>query len=303
MKSSIQGRLISIFILLLLIKGPLILAQSQLPIRVFSPKDPIAPLPGPAVTNLFQDQQGVIWMCIYGHTLTRFDGKNTKPIENLTPLCGTPLQVSQDEKGRLWVAGTSGIAATERPLQEYPPGADLVFTDTLEGHPLPKGEAEINHRILKDRKNNLWIPIEGDNIVLLHVRYGENGSLKLDSLYNPENKKSGIIMNLTHRKNGEIWAYSFSQHFLVFSQDSFHIKDTIVPDPDIKAGDPLKDIGIRQVFEDSEENLWLIREDDAITIWRAGEQEPDSLNFMLQGQKINDIIQSRDGRIWIAGYL
>jgi len=64
------------------------LAQEQLPIRIFGTDDPLTPLPGPAVTHIMQDSDGVIWMLIFGKGLVRFDGKEMRENHKLRVCAG-----------------------------------------------------------------------------------------------------------------------------------------------------------------------------------------------------------------------
>ncbi|MEZ4771821.1 MAG: ATP-binding protein [Bacteroidia bacterium] len=266
--------------------------------RVFKPDDVRIPLPGPAVTDIYQDQQGYLWVYFYNHGLTRFNGIELQIIPDAERICGVVSSVCEDPLGRLWALGKKGIAVSTQPLKDFAPGDSITFTDHIGSVFLPKGESDPETKILRDNKDRLWIPVHNETIEMVRFSFIGVDSVKMEIIPNKENEKTSVT-TLAQRNDGSVWAYSREGNLWVFKGDdiskwdSVPIKtksETSVYSPDIKL-----------LCEDSSGNLWIVTEDGSVAIWKTGDSTPGPWVSVFKQGKTKAILRTRDGNIWIAG--
>ena len=104
-----------------------VLAQ-ELPLRHYTTTSEVNPLPATAVTALFQDRSGFLWLGAYEKGLARYDGQRIEVFDTTDGLASTGVWgMAQDGAGRLWVLESSGLRASEHPLSRYGPGERIRF--------------------------------------------------------------------------------------------------------------------------------------------------------------------------------
>ena len=125
----IMHALCSILLLLYLAKA---MSAQELPATHYTTEKEINPLPGPAVTGLWQDRAGYLWLCTYGSGLVRYDGHRMEVYNEADGLSDPATwAVQEDSMGRLWVAAVGGIVVSAEPLTHYAKGERLAFVSRV----------------------------------------------------------------------------------------------------------------------------------------------------------------------------
>ena len=94
--------------------------SQELTFTHFTQDREVNPLPSSAVTMVYQDRLGYIWMVIYSSGLLRYDGTRLQQYSVSDGLLDLDTrQVLEDSSGRLWVASDAGLVVSEFPLADY----------------------------------------------------------------------------------------------------------------------------------------------------------------------------------------
>jgi ligand-binding sensor domain-containing protein len=107
---------------------PALAFAQELPATHYTTEKEMNPLPKPAITGLYQDRQGYLWLCAYGTGLVRYDGHKMEIFgEADSVVSGKTWFMCEDSTGRLWVGTERGLAVSGKPLAEYVNGERITF--------------------------------------------------------------------------------------------------------------------------------------------------------------------------------
>ncbi len=221
--SPLPGRAVPLRVWLALLVGiaaPALPAQ-ELPFRHYTTQNEINPLPSPAVTDVYQDTQGYVWLGSYGVGLVRYDGQRMELYTGEDGLEDTQVfGMVEDGAGRLWVvASTQSLAASEKPLADYLPGERVQFTDSLGAVPLYQKPALFPVNLLAvDRSGDIWFGSVEDGIV--HYRIEDDGNVRADTLSTAPapGTPNARVLALEARRDGTVWASLVDGRMLVFGE-------------------------------------------------------------------------------------
>lgn len=81
-------------------------------------------IPGESIQCIFQDKTGIFWLGSESLGLTRFDGKNHvlythDPLDTTTISSGFPVQIVEDNQGKIWVATINGLNKFNRFTEKF----------------------------------------------------------------------------------------------------------------------------------------------------------------------------------------
>jgi len=108
--------------------------SQELPAVHYTTEKEINPLPGPAVTGIYQDRLGYLWLCVYGSGLARYDGHKMEIFNEADSLRSPKTWFAvEDSTGRLWVGTEAGVSVSAKPLGEYAEGRRIEFLSRI-GH-------------------------------------------------------------------------------------------------------------------------------------------------------------------------
>lgn len=284
-----------IIMLLLAYILPHQLVAQELPFRHFTTDNEVNPLPGTAVTALFQDQTGYIWIAVYGTGLVRYDGRQ---MEVFTPLEGAStyvFSIEQDNMGRLWVGGTEGISVSEFPLEKYSPGEKISFTTQVNDLALNTSRLAHRDQLLIDSQGNIWTPTEQE---IIRYRYGSDDRLLADTISLaslPENQR--MVYCFSEQGDGTICGIAHSRHMLFLSPDSLGF-DTI---PFDLTSDIRGTAATQNLLLDRSGSLWGSRSNGEL--WKLS---PDDTTYrpspttMANGLALKVILETKAGQ-FLAG--
>ncbi len=227
----LRAPLFRVGLLLALLAGlmaPASLAQ-ELPFRHFTTQNEINPLPSPAVTDVYQDRQGYVWMAIYGTGLVRYDGQQMDVFTPADGLLDTQIfGLVEDGAGRLWaVASDRALMVSTKPLASYRPGERVQFSDTLGAVPLYQERAMLPINVLvADRDGDIWFGTDHDGIVRYHMEAG--GTVRADTLGTAPapGAPNARVSALGTRRDGTVWAGLFDGRLLVLGADDASVLRT-----------------------------------------------------------------------------
>ncbi len=278
-------------------------------------------LPGNSVNDMVQDKDGYIYISTY-EGLTRFDGldfvtinKNTDPTVSFI----SARSVFQDNQDNLWVGSNDEGATCIR--QD---GTVLSFT-TKDG--LPNNSVR---SITQDNDNNIWI---GTASGICYIKnYSE--IIVPDSLYNLYGVNNLLITNIYCDSIGRVWFIpEDGLDILIYQNGSFSFfkdiksfKDAVITEVyqdseecmwfgiapyyavkiegtketvyNLGFGDQIG-TRVNRIFQDSNKDIWFAL-DIGITVLSKGNFLHFSSENGLSDDKVNSIIEDKEGNIWIS---
>lgn len=290
-----QKQINFILILLLAYFLPHQLAAQELPLKHFTTENEINPLPGPAVTAVFQDSDEFIWFAIYGTGLVRYDGHKMEVFTHEDGLSPYIFSITQDITGRLWLGEQQGISVSSLPLKDYKAGERISFVTELDGMSLTGTNIAGRNQLLADSKGNIW---SSDKKHILRYNYGENGSLAVDSLTVPDHpENSNYLYSFVEKSNGDLAAISLSEYLVTISAIDFSINTTHIPFQSDMVANHKDAI---HLMEASDRSLWGVSNNGLV--WSYGEDGTRTLHKEVSTAGMRQLMQTKEGSM-LAGTL
>jgi class 3 adenylate cyclase/ligand-binding sensor domain-containing protein len=271
------------------------LGAQELPFRHFTTDNEINPLPGSAITAVFQDQTGYIWFAVYGTGVVRYDGHQ---MEVFTPMDGAStyiFSIKQDGKGRLWLAGAEGISLSEHALIGYDPGEKINFTTQIDDLTLPGTRLVHREQLYIDDHENIWTTTFKE---IIRYHYENDEKLVADTIslsMLPEKLRS--VFCFSSLPDGKICAVTESQHMLFLAPESLSV-DTMLFD---LTSDVTGMAATHNLLLDRSGTLWGSRNNGEI--WKLAPGESDfkpSVTTMVNGLAIKSILETKEGHFLAA---
>lgn len=240
---------------------PRFLLSQELPLRHYTTEKEVNPLPSTAVTTVFQDKEGYIWIALYGNSLVRYDGVKMELFTGEDGLHTAFWSIQQDRSGRLWIGADNGLRVTERSLFDYAPGERPSFVSQLDSVTLMNGRIVNRTQLLGDSRGRIWSASGG---LVVRYEYDEKNRLLADTIVkNDLPKEAGQnIYGLTERQNGHILAITNTNRLLEFEADGNNYRSTPVL---MDAPEGRRHLTLH-LLEDNDGTLWGARLDGLL--WR-----------------------------------
>lgn len=290
-----QKHITFLLIFLLACILPRQLAAQELPLRHFTTENEINPLPGPAITSVFQDSDGFIWFAVYGTGLVRYDGQKMEVFTHEDGLSPYIFSITQDVTGRLWLGEQEGISVSGLPLQDYKAGERISFVTELDGLSLTGTKITSSNQLLADSQGNIW---SSDMKHILRYNYGENKALVVDSLTVPDHPQiSNYLYSFVEKRNGDLAAMSFGEYLVTISATDFSITTTHIP---FQSGIVANHKYAIDLMEASDRSLWGVSNNGLV--WSYGEDGTRTLHNEVSTTGMRQIMQTREGSM-LAGTL
>jgi diguanylate cyclase (GGDEF)-like protein len=238
------------------------LAQAGV-VATLTRKDALA---GDNIAALYQDADGTLWVgTTTGLSLLRGGRVESGPPE----LAGVAIQaIASDARGRVWIGSEKG-------LFEFDHGQWVNWGL----------KAGVRDRILSlapDRDGSLWFgSARGGLLHLVNGRVASSPAIGWDD-----------IETLLIDRDGALWM-TFERHGiarLYRGRLSFYTREQGLPSSRV----------LRALFEDREGNLWIGLLDAGIVQLREGRFAVFGTREGLAGNYVGNILQARDGTMWIA---
>ena len=282
------------YVTLILWLAPLLLVSQELPLVHFTTDKEVNPLPGTAVTAVFQDRDGFIWMAIYGNGLVRYDGQKMESFDHEVGVSPYIFSITQDLTGRLWI-GTQqqGMSASSKPLHKYKPGEKISFVNSLHDVSLVGLKVSGRNQLFADSKGNIW---SSDMEKLLRYYYSENDSLMVDSLTVPDHPGGrDVLYSFVEKVNGDLVAMSLSEYLVSISTTDFSIHTTRIPfKSDIVPGQKQ----CIHLMEAADGSLWSVSNNGLVFSIDEDGQRIEQKSISRTGMR--QIMQTREGSMFAA---
>lgn len=189
--------------------------SQQLPFRHVTTEDQLTPLPSASVQQVYQDEEGFLWLAFYSSGIAVYDGTSMETYgigDGLVDL--TARELVQDSDGYLWVGSETGLVISERPLQQYDIGERIRFSTSSGNQRLIQTRIRRNW-IARHPDGSIWISTAGRGLFRyerVNGRLTERRVAITDSDGSPASGQALMI-----RRNGEIWVGTLSDEILVLS--------------------------------------------------------------------------------------
>ncbi len=273
---------------------PALILSQELPATHYTTEKEINPLPNPAVTGLYQDHLGYIWLCAYGAGLVRYDGHKMEIYGEADSLVSAKTWfMSEDSAGRLWVGTDGGLSVSAKPLADYANGERIQFLSKIGKTALFNKGLSYGRQMAIDLKGQAWLSTKADGI----IRYGwqSNEVLAADTLRTagPHQKENSRVLTIAARKNGTICA-AVKGKIVVYNLQA-QLLDTLT----VREGLPGADTGV--LYEGRSGVLFGACADG--TIWRLDEENSFSrIKIIHSGLKhpTAALCETAEGNLWIA---
>jgi len=215
-------------LLIVLWLAPFMLLSQELPLVHFTTDKEINPLPGTAVTAVFQDGEGFIWVSVYGSGLVRYDGQKMETFGHEEGVSPYVFSITQDLTGRLWIGEQQmGIIASAKPLHEYNPGEKISFVNNLHNLSLTGIKISGRNQLLADRHGNIWSSTMKH---ILRYHYSADDSLAVDTLTVPDHPEiRNFLFSFVEKRNGDLAAISLSEYLVTISAFDYSVNTTHIP--------------------------------------------------------------------------
>ncbi len=253
------------------------------------------------VKNLFEDQQGNIWIATHGGGLNKFDRKTNRfkrylhDPKNPNSLSDNTInKIITDNKGKLWIATSEGVNVFDPETSR--------FHGFFHKSDKPNSLSDNNvTTAFADSRGNLWFGTLNGGL----NRYSFKDSVFTSYQNDPKNKKSisgntisAIFEDTRHRLwigttgNGiNLYDYE-SGDFTVFKNNS-----------DINS---LSNNNIQSINEDNDKNLWIGTENGGINIYDSKLNKFRAIlhdeidDNSLTSNSADVITKDKDGNMWVG---
>lgn len=254
------------------------------------------------VTQLVQDNNGLIWVATDHGGVTLIDKKNNFTTNYLLNDPKDPRSLSQnsitslykDDNGIIWL-GTykQGVNYLNGNVVKFP------HYHHQESNAKSLQYDDVN-RFVEDKAGNIWIGTNGGGLIYFDRK---NNSFK-QYLHDPNNSNSlssNVIVSLWMDHEDKLWIGTFYGGLSCFDGKKFtHYRHN---DNDASS---LSNDNVWEIFEDREQNLWvgtlgggldfLDRKTNRFEHYRYQEGKPST----LKSNFISAILQDKKGNLWVG---
>lgn len=268
-------------------------------------------LPGFSVTDVFFDQNNVLWVS-HNKGVSKIDGKNTIHFANDIIKDTYPQCIAQSKSGEIW-SGTYGkgvfnfFGKQSKKIEKLDglivlnilPDNNWLWLSTLKNGVLKyniKTEQIVkiqqsdqlptkNCRLtFKDSWGSYWIGTSGGGL----IKYAQS---PIKSYTEADGLKGNYIYALAASSDSGMWVSTGKRKLLKFKNGFFEeygIEQNIYA------------LKIKALFEDSQKRLWIGTEGSGVMLYKDGETTFYKSGKELGSNFVKDIIEDRNGNIWIA---
>lgn len=264
-------------------------SAQELPFRHFTTEDQISPLPSSSVQQVIQDRLGFIWFAFYSSGIGRYDGTTVEVygIEDGLPDL-TARELIEDVAGYLWVGTESGLAVSDKPLNEFGSRQKLKFVDTVGDVRLVRSRIRRNWAAAHP-DGSVWVGTAGQG---LFRYFRDSAGLQVRRI--PLNDAAGepaVVAALMARRNGDVWVSTTNANLHVIHANGSPVTTIAAPLSEAR-------------------HAWVMREGPKGTIWVGATDgglyraSPDGRSMTLVSDvlstRIFDVLEKDDGTVWAA---
>jgi len=240
------------------------------------------------VTDIAEDENGYLWVGLYGHGLVRLDREKDR-LDTFIHNDTDPNSLSNDfvldlylePNGLLW-------AGTKKGLNFIHSNHSVFQFNTLELQQGDQKNIKPVATILSDNQNNLWLGTYGTGLIK-QTFDGDKAALLSPKKYDTN---SNIIASTFLDSNNNIWVSEFNVGLSNWNQDTESFQ--LIKSPKT----------IRTIAQDKEGRLWVGDHKDGIYFWEGetGDfvREPRIVDEKIANDTIASIIIDNENVLWAA---
>lgn len=223
-----------------------------------------------AISVMFGDSQGVLWLGCASNGLFRLQNNQVAKLEGLPAKTVTAL--CEDNNGRLWVGTESGLAI-------YQGGhfSTLKGTEILKNRPVTS--------LFKDRQGALWVAATGAGV----FKFANNAWLSIKDKSVDGQLLSPHCVLVDHA--GRLWVAA-GEDFILCQEAGRWLRHRI-PHNQAKSF-------ISTMAEESDGTIWAGSTGGGLVQFNNGAFVPVPANSGLPGSSIKSLFTDREGRLWVA---
>lgn len=251
------------------------------------------------VTDIIQDDEGLIWIATDHGGITLWDPKSHRlrslehePFNQNSLVGNSIVELFKDRNGAIWI-GTfkDGINKYHKDVFRF----NLIKENPLDNNDI--GFDDVNC-VVSDKSGNVWFGTNGGGLIQYNKASGKYRSFKHDK-NNSNSISNDVIVSLTVDSENNLWVGTFYGGLNMWDGSKFH---RFQNDPD--RNESLSDNRVWSIYEDKQRNLWVgtlggglnlfDRKTNTFTHYKVAD-----VNSVISDY-IFDMAEDHKGNLWIA---
>lgn len=229
-------------------------------------------LEGTHINHIFQDRGGDVWVATRDHGVYRFTGTRIRTYDRSRGLPNNSINtVCQDREGSMWFGTYSG-------------GAAHLKSENFLNYPRQDGFSEPSaYCFAQDVEGNYWIGTNGSGVSVLR---GD----KFSVITTRDGLTHDKVMSIHIGSDQRVWMGTL-EGLSIFDKGKF---------TNLYAADGLSNDKVFDIYEASNGDIWLATM-DGITRFRDSKPFVFAAGVPGSGKRFNTIVEDRDGILWFGG--
>ncbi len=252
-----------------------------------------------AITEIFEDRFGLLWLIHFDGRLDRLDpetGSFTRyrhDPDDLASLSDDAVSFLANDRARnLWIGTAEGVDRFDYEMERF------VHYRHNPSDPQSLSGNEVT-RFLEDRAGVIWIGTSGNGLNLYDPTGSKFAHFRLEAAADPED--NNVVNALFEDGSGTLWIATDAG----LNQFSRETGESIFYQHDPLDADSLAPGWVMSLFEDGEKRLWIGTQSGLDTLDRATgrfthylQAEPGEAELAIGA--VSSIIQGDDGELWLG---
>lgn len=251
------------------------------------------------IRAIYEDNTGIFWLGTDGDGIIKFQQpSNFKSLyinisDTTSEVSGTVTALCEDSRGQLWIGTPKG-------LYRYSPNENILYKYKPDSSRENRISSEFITTIFEDRHKRLWIGTH--RWFYRYNRQSDDFTLFTFPVDPKQVKKISYVRSISQGQGENLWIgtaaglYSFSPKYNTFTHQ---------PTPLTNVQASYYDRLISEVYTDRQGDVWIGSWSYGLLRWIPARNQwqffsTESFSYNITNNKITDILEDSQGRIWIA---